>query len=369
MAIKNQIYWIALMGPYIQKIVKNKFSLMLGIILGIDVNVKFKNGNTLQVKSSQYYHLLCVLGALTYATSFSINSKNIIEIENDLMNKFVIKFNPLSIEEGNLIELLYWGPKYGANFISNDENISNFRDKTFRIYSKNNQKIIENREGIKFFLRYIQTNNTITETFIRTLHHINSKIDFKDKIVIDAGAECGDTPLYFASKGAKVYAFEPIDAHFEAMEKNLGLNEELSKLIIPINAAVGKDGLLTFHRDNSVDIGTSASFVYNKHGPNARTSEVQGMSLSTILEKYDIDKVDLLKMDCKGCEFFMSNDELKKIDRIKIEYVAKGEYKVQNLLNQLQNSGFHCTMYRDSDSKNSSNIAGYLYGTRIKEEQ
>jgi len=355
------------MGPYINKIVENRFSLMLGIILGRNVNVKFKNGNVLQINSSQYYHLLCVLGALTYATSFSINSKNIITIENDLMNKFVIKFNPLSIEDGNLIELLYWGPKYGANFISNDEDISDFRDKTFRIFSKDNQKIIENREGIKFFLRYIQTNNTITETFIRSLHHINSKIDFKDKIVIDAGAECGDTPLYFASKGAKVYAFEPVEAHFEAMEKNLGLNKELSKLITPVNAAVGKDGLLTFYRDNSVDIGTSASFVYNKHGPNARKSEIQGMSLSTILKKYNIDKVDLLKMDCKGCEFFIPDDALKQIDRIKIEYVARGKYRVEDLLKQLKESGFKCTMYRDSDSKNSSNIAGYLYGTRIRE--
>ena len=355
------------MGPYINKIVKNRFSLMLGIIFGRNLNVKFKNGNTLRVNSSQYYHLLCVLGALTYAHAYSINSKNIITIENDLMNKFTIEFESLSIEDGNFLELLYWGPKYGANFISNDEKISNFRDKTFRVYTVDNKKIIENREGIKFFLRYMQPNNTITETFIRNMHHINSKIDFTNKIVIDAGPECGDTPLYFASKGATVYAFEPIKEHFEAMTKNLSLNEKLAELIIPINAAVGKDGLLTFYRDNSTDIGTSASFVYNKHGPNARKSQVQGMSLSTILKKYNIEKVDLLKMDCKGCEFFISDDSLKYIDRIKIEYAAKGKYKIENLLKQLKDSGFNCTMYRDSDSKNSSNIAGYLYGTRIEE--
>ena len=367
MTIKNQIYWLALMGPYIQKIVKNKFSLILAIIFQRDIAVKFNNGDVLQVKSTQYYHLLCILGALTYATAYSINSKSVIEIQNDLMNKFTIQFESLSIEDGNLLELLYWGPKYGANFISNDEKISNFRDKTFRVYTIDNKKIIENREGIKFFLRYIQTNNTITETFIRNLHHVNSKIDFRNKIVIDAGSECGDTPLYFASKGATVYAFEPIKEHFEAMTKNLSLNEKLAELIIPINAAVGKDELLTFYRDNSTDIGTSASFVYNKHGPNARKSQVQGMSLSTILKKYNIEKIDLLKMDCKGCEFFIPDDSLKYVDRIKIEYVARGKYKIENLLKQLKDSGFNCTMYRDSDSKNSSNIAGYLYGTRIEE--
>ena len=34
---------------------------------------------------------------------------------------------------------------------------------------------------------------------------------------------------------------------------------------------------------------------------------------------------------------------------------------------QLKDSGFNCTMYRDADSKNSSKIAGFLYGTRIEE--
>ena len=91
------------------------------------------------------------------------------------------------------------------------------------------------------------------------------------------------------------------------------------------------------------------------------------MSLSTILKKYNIEKIDLLKMDCKGCEFFIPDDSLKYVDRIKIEYVARGKYKIENLLKQLKDSGFNCTMYRDSDSKNSSNIAGYLYGTRIEE--
>ena len=44
MAIINQIYWLALMGPYIQKIVKNKFSLILAIIFQRDIAVKFNNG-------------------------------------------------------------------------------------------------------------------------------------------------------------------------------------------------------------------------------------------------------------------------------------------------------------------------------------
>ena len=87
------------------------------------------------------------------------------------------------------------------------------------------------------------------ETFVTDLHHINSKIDWKDKVVIDVGPEYGDTPLYFASMGAKVYAFEAQKSHYEGMLENLSLNPELSKQIIPTNAAIGKDGFLDFFID------------------------------------------------------------------------------------------------------------------------
>ena len=46
--------------------------------------------------------------------------------------------------------------------------------------------------------------------------------------MIDAGAECGDTPLFFASKGARVYAFEPIANTFLRLQENIQINLAVS---------------------------------------------------------------------------------------------------------------------------------------------
>ena len=54
---------------------------------------------------------------------------------------------------------------------------------------------------------------------------------------------------------------------------------------------------------------------------------------SVIYYLYQVTKDETYLNICHSiCEFFMNDDELKKIDRIKIEYVAKGKYKIQNLL-------------------------------------
>ena len=169
----------------------------------------------------------------------------------------------------------------------------------------------------------------------------------KDKIVFDVGANVGDTALFYANEGAKVYSFEPIKAHYDAMIQNISLNPDLSKNIIAVNAAMGKDETLKFFQDSEADISYSASFVYNHHGKNAKIVEVQGYSLDTIISKYEISKVDLLKMDCKGCEFFLSNNNLDKVSALKIEYGAyDNSHKLEDLIETLKSNGFNYAIYQ-----------------------
>ena len=73
MALEGLKPWVYTITPFL---IERPFEQVKLDIDQQNVNVKFNNGDTLQVKSSQYYHLLCVLGALTYSTSFSIDSKN-----------------------------------------------------------------------------------------------------------------------------------------------------------------------------------------------------------------------------------------------------------------------------------------------------
>ena len=56
------------------------------------------------------------------------------------------------------------------------------------------------------------------------IHKMNDDEDWKGKTVVDVGASMGDTPLYYASMGAKVYAFEISESIYNNMLENKKIN-------------------------------------------------------------------------------------------------------------------------------------------------
>ena len=354
--------------PYI-KPVKNKYGLLFSIIFGRTPNkIKLKNGSVIDTSSLQFETILCLLGTICFSTSYSVKS-NIIELCFDTKNKFIINLNTLNLEDKNLLELLFFAQRHGANFLINEDiDTDDFRDKTFKISEMNGKKIIETSTGIKFYLDSMQPRNTIMETFVQKIHLISSEDDWNNKIVVDVGAECGDTPLYFASLGATVYAFEPVKAHYDAMMRNLSLNPELAKKIIPINAAIGKDEQLKFYVSGDDESGTlGASFVSNIQDKNFKIELVDGYKLETARKKFGINHIDLLKMDCKECEFYLTDDDIKDVDRIKLEYaIWNKKFKLDDLLDLLKRNGFKCSIFRNTDTSRLSNrIGGNIYATKV----
>ena len=368
MTFKENLAYLYFIAPFLS-VVENKIGLISSILFGrSEYKIKIKN-QIIKIPKSRFSTLIDLLGSLTYSNFYSIDSMKNLEISFDENSKFKIPLKELSFEDINLIELLYLGTRYGANFLTNHISFSDVRKQTFKIISKNNKKIIITSNGIKFFLDSIHPGNTIIETFVKEIHLINPMIDWNNKIIVDVGAECGDTPLYFANMGAKVFAFEALKKHFEFMKKNLELNPSLSKKIIPINAAIGKDGQLKFFvsADNEQFGSCGASFVYNNQNNDFKYEQVNGYQLKTARKKFGINHIDLLKMDCKGCEFYLTDEDLKDIDRIKIEYsIHDKNHKLDNLLELLKKNGFKCMIFRNSDTNRRSNTdVGNIYATRI----
>ena len=99
---------------------------------------------------------------------------------------------------------------------------------------------------------------------------------------------------------------------------------------------------------------------------NALIEMVQGFSLETVLKKFKIENIELMKMDCKGCEFFLNKPALDKIRRIKIEFAGfHPEKTVEDVLLKLKNNGFSYVIYRSSNSRNHSNKeVGYIYAEK-----
>lgn len=367
MSFKENLGLIYFILPFLH-VVNNKIWLIIAIIFGLkNIRLKLDHGIDINLKKSQFDVLLSLIGIMAYSIKSEYQEDKFLNISFDSKNFFKINLQDLGLEEQNLLLTLYLGTKYGADFINGGKKENQcVRNKTFLIYGEKGKRIIETPTGIKFYLAKIHPGNTIVETYVNNIHMINLDDDWKNKIVLDVGAECGDTPLYYAGLGANVFAFEPIKAHYDAMIKNIELNPELSNKITPINAAIGKDEMLTFYQSNESDIAPTASFVYNLHGSNAKTTKIKGYSVETAMKEFKIGHVDLLKMDCKGCQFFLGTDSLKNIDRVKIEYgIRNKEHKLEDLTKMLKNSGFDYVIYRTNPFHRISNKkGGNIYGEK-----
>ena len=66
--------------------------------------------------------------------------------------------------------------------------------------------VVELPNGIKFSVNKFDA-LIFAETFLRDVHF--SDFDLESKVVVQAGGFIGDTALYYASRGARVFSFEP----------------------------------------------------------------------------------------------------------------------------------------------------------------
>jgi FkbM family methyltransferase len=270
----------------------------------------------------------------------------------DDVNRFGISMNRLGRKDMMLLSLLDFGLRDSAIFYDRDHTPQINNNKSIRIV-QGDETIIETSEGIKFFLDALSA-VAIVEIFVRRIHdHYSSNLD--GKVVLDIGASSGDTPLYFASKGAKVYAFEMAKTNYDEMIRNMELNPSLAQRIVPVHAAVGKDGQVEYFHDSRGLVSThgSASLLKNRFGKYATKSKVEGMTIKTIMAKFQINQVELLKLDCKGCEFLLTKDDLQNIKHVKIEYYQLSmSHKVKSLTELLKGLGYKIIIFKHSPQDN-----------------
>lgn len=225
-----------------------------------------------------------------------------------------------------------------------NEDIVRFRDGT--------RCIIRNKsDTIAFFENFFLNTNTSPKNFAIK----------KNDVIIDIGAHIGFFTIYAAKHASKgfVYSFEPSSKSFNLLQKNIKLNK-LDNVIIENVGVLKKSGSATLYVDEENSIGNSI------FGNKANKKEiVTTVSLHDIFKKFQIERVDLLKMDCEGAEYeiilSLSQDILKKIVRISSEIHKVENYKVEDLSKYLTENNFEVEYrYLISDSVNNMPM---LYAT------
>ncbi len=218
------------------------------------------------------------------------------------------------------------------------ENGVTFGSKKYDWKFHSSKNIIETPSGIKINVKGFD-HNIISETFLYDIHFVD--FDLSGKTVIDAGGFIGDTALYYASKGARVYSFEPDPNSYNIALSNLKLNPKLSRRITLENYALGKDGNIEFPINLN---GSGGSSVYDSD--LKQTLMTKSLSITGILKKYGLSSPYLLHLDVKGSEFDLIDDHaISKFQRVRIEYspyLIKNENKgLTYLKTKLKKAGFN----------------------------
>jgi len=146
------------------------------------------------------------------------------------------------------------------------------------------------------------------------------------KVVVDIGGHIGGTAILCASRGAKVYAYEPSKENFESLVENAKRNKVK---INAFNLGVGKGNNreLFHHEDNF------GCFSFDRNNTTKMLNDSEIVKTITIKEVFKhIDHCDFLKIDCEGAEEeFYKDIPFEKVDRISIE-IHKKDSKIEEFL-------------------------------------
>jgi FkbM family methyltransferase len=134
--------------------------------------------------------------------------------------------------------------------------------------------------------------------------------------IIDAGANVGMSALYFLNRYQveKIFCIEPDLQNLKILKKNIS-NEIANERAIIIEAALS-------------DISGRASWDSEGLAYNSKLALspgdviVQTITINDVIEKYNIQKIDLIKFDIEGAEslvFSSDSSWLKKVDSLIIE--------------------------------------------------
>lgn len=156
-------------------------------------------------------------------------------------------------------------------------------------------------------------------------------------IIIDIGANIGAFSIYAAMAGAnKIYSFEPNKSSYIKLVQNVRINR-LTEIILTFNLAV------TGTKNEQVFMPIESSPYNRLIKDNSNNSELTKVDCITLEEIFSINKlrkVDLIKIDCEGCEYeiiFSTSKEIWSIiDRIRMEnHDRKRIEELENYFNAL----------------------------------
>jgi len=164
-------------------------------------------------------------------------------------------------------------------------------------------------------------------------------VDVKSTIVVDIGAYIGETALLFLSKGAsRVYALEPVDKHYRYLLRNIYRNNVMDRIVALNYGAWFREIFLTVNYE-----GTGTGLQTLAETPITVKVKNLGDILKEVFRREG--RIDLVKMDCEGCEYSLLNLPAEDI-RLVDQYVIEVHGSESPIVDKMSESGYKHKLIR-----------------------
>lgn len=218
------------------------------------------------------------------------------------------------------------------------------------------------RTGIEIYIRPgTFDKNVVYEIFLRNDYLING-IQVRDSdTILDVGANIGIFSILVAGMcpNGRIYAIEPIPDNCEILRRNIKLNK-ISNIEILELALSDHDGHDEIYIDDR-NLGGNSFFI------DGVPLKVKVITLESLIRTLNLERINLIKMDCEGSEFdiiMSSSDEiLCKIEYISLEYhEISGRPSPSDLVEFLRNHHFQVNI--NSNKSHLDSRIGMIYAMK-----
>lgn len=183
--------------------------------------------------------------------------------------------------------------------------------------------------------RYTGDLDIFFEVFWKETYHLPANYPTSINSILDLGANTGLSAAYFYRHFplAGIYCVEPDQKNMSVLKLNV---EDLipKDNIHLLQAAVGR-------ADGEAEL-VHSRYAYNQRVDERTNGTVTVLSMNSILSHFNLEKVDLVKMDIEGAESLVLTDDrwLKRVRAIFIEFHSASG--LNNGLKILSENKFRC---------------------------
>ena len=195
--------------------------------------------------------------------------------------------------------------------------------------------VLEVRNGTRYFVRAGTADlAAVNETVIQNPYLRSGGIELPaDATVIDIGAYIGDFTVQAAQAcpRGRILAVDPIEAHLRMIERQIALNQLAN--VQTIRAAIGDRNALV----GLAHGGMASRTVLGVQGT------VEMVTLERLMDRYGVESVDLLKLDCEGAEWDIlpaAEPVLSRVRQISMEFHAERGWTAPRMAAWLRARGF-----------------------------